>query len=339
MQVYIFAFSDKGCVLAQEISTYFSGSSCYSTEKFAGKYDLHSMQSLSQTVGELFKTADLLIFVGACGIAVRAIAPFVKNKTTDPACVVVDDCGQFVIPILSGHIGGGNDYAQTIATKLGATTVITTATDINNKFSVDVFAAKNGFAISNMSVAKDFSATILTENLPVCFADEVAVNSHLDKNLYKAESGKLGLYIGYKKEKPFDSTLRLTPKMIIVGIGCRRGTTQQAIADLFAKTFEQYNLDTNAVKLVTSIDIKSDEQGLLDFCACNKYDVQFYSADQLNAVEGQFEGSDFVKKTTGVDNVCERAAALGGGKIIVHKTSLDGVTIAVAVKDEVISFE
>ena len=104
--------------------------------------------STSQWAGEQFRTGkDGVIFIGACGIAVRSIAPYIAGKKTDPAVLVIDECGQFVISLLSGHLGGANELAARCAGYLHATPVVTTATDLHSRFAVDVFAKKNGCAI------------------------------------------------------------------------------------------------------------------------------------------------------------------------------------------------
>ena len=120
---------------------------------------------------EKFNSSEALIFVGSCGIGVRLIAPYIKSKLTDPAVLVVDELGKFVIPLLSGHIGGANELAKKLAEKIGALPVITTATDINGKFSVDSWAKAQGLQISDMKKAKEISAAILEGNLGFCSPD------------------------------------------------------------------------------------------------------------------------------------------------------------------------
>ena len=118
--------------------------------------------STSQWAGEQFRTGkDGVIFIGACGIAVRSIAPYIAGKKTDPAVLVIDECGQFVISLLSGHLGGANELAVRCAGYLHATPVVTTATDLHSRFAVDVFAKKNGCAIFHMKAAKEASAALL----------------------------------------------------------------------------------------------------------------------------------------------------------------------------------
>ena len=118
--------------------------------------------STSQWAGEQFQAGkEGVIFVGACGIAVRSIAPYIAGKKTDPAVLVIDECGKFVIALLSGHLGGANELALRCAGYLKAVPVVTTATDLHSRFAVDVFAKKNGCAIFHMKAAKEASAALL----------------------------------------------------------------------------------------------------------------------------------------------------------------------------------
>ena len=164
MKTVLICFSDAGAVLAQRIAEllHFEPSDIHSITKFAEKYGFTSHKSVCADMGELFSANDALIFIGACGIAVRDIAPHLKNKTVDPAVLVLDDHGKFVIPILSGHIGGANALANHLAAQLGAISVITTATDGSGKFSCDTWAVTHNCAISSLKTAKDVSAAILT---------------------------------------------------------------------------------------------------------------------------------------------------------------------------------
>ena len=147
MRVSVFAFSRQGCRTARRVMEFFGSNSvsAYTMERF-GEDGFVAIGSPSRAFyGDIFNRSDAIVFVGSAGIAVRKIAPYVRDKTTDPAVVSIDELGKFVIPLLSGHIGGANDLALKIADELGATPVITTATDINHKFSVDTWAARNGY--------------------------------------------------------------------------------------------------------------------------------------------------------------------------------------------------
>ncbi len=327
----IFAFSDKGCALAKKISSFFKECECYTTKKFAASYKFSTFISVCHTSGELFSSSKTIIFVGACGIAVRAIAPYVKSKITDPAVLVIDECGTYVISLLSGHIGGANALAKYISDKIGAVPVITTATDVNGRFSIDAWAAKHALYISSMKIAKVVSAEILTHN--ILFKSDFVVNCALPDGLVYGEDGRLGIYVTYKKAKPFENTLRLVPKVIHVGVGCRRGTAVENIDSLLTCVLDENNIDINAVLRFASIDLKKDEAGLHTIAEKYGVPIVFYEADRLNTAAGKFTSSEFVKSITGVDNVCERAAALSsGGDILVHKTAKNGVTVAMYIE-------
>ena len=283
-----------------------------------------------------FSRRDALIFVGACGIAVREIAPYVRDKKTDPAVLVLDERARHVIPLLSGHIGGANRLAARLADALGAEPVITTATDVNGKFAVDEFAARTGCAISDMQLAKAFAAGILERDLPLMSVFPIA--SALPGGIFEAASGKLGVYIGCDTKSPFEQTLRLIPKKLRVGIGCRRGICEEAVVSAIRQVFADHALDLRAAAGVYSIDLKKDEPGLLAACRTLRLPAQFYSAQALAAVPGSFSDSGFVASVTGVGCVCERAAMLGAERLLVPKTICGGVTVAVAIEHWEVDF-
>ena len=284
--------------------------------------------ALADFTGGVFDR-DALIFVGACGIAVRAIAPHVASKRSDPAVLCVDERGQFVISLLSGHIGGANRLTREVAAALGAVPVITTATDVNGRFSVDAWAEEHGCAISSMALAKRVSAEILTRDIPFC-ADRADAGQALPDGLVWHETGELGICVSAYDRHPYENTLLLVPKVLRIGLGCRRGTPAEAIEAAVQAVLDRHRLREEAVAGVASIDVKADEAGLLAFCQARRWPARFYSADELSTVPGCFSKSEFVQKTVGVDNVCERAAAASGGALIVPKTALNGVTVAVA---------
>lgn len=329
MRSVIFAFTERGKATALRIAEALEGDILLRTPKKLedGRFAAYS-GGLSEYAGSVFDR-DALVFVGACGIAIRAIAPHVASKLSDPAVLCVDEAGQFVISLLSGHIGGANRLANRLAGALGATPVVTTATDVNGKFSVDAWAAERNMAISSMALAKRVSAEILTHPVPFC-ADVPVDGASLPDGLAWGESGELGICVSVRDWHPFENTLLLVPKALRLGIGCRRGTPAEAIDLAVGKVFKAHGLRLEAVAEAASIDVKSDEAGLLACCERHGWPVSFYSAERLNAVPGTFKKSEFVRNTVGVDNVCERAAAASGGRIIVPKTAENGVTVAVA---------
>ena len=296
---------------------------------------------LAALTEQLFHEADALIFIGACGIAVRAIAPLVVSKTNDPAVIVLDEQGKHVISLLSGHIGGANDLARRIAGYTGGEAVITTATDVNGRFSVDAWAVQHDCVIDSMDSAKEYAAAILKRDLPLWSDFEMA--GSLPCGVFIGNEGTCGVTVSVKKDAaPFETTLRLIPRILHIGIGCRRGTPKEKIDAAIEQALNEYNLDRRAVKAVASIDVKKDEEGLLAWCHENQLLVRFSSAEELNAVEGEFSHSDYVFKTVGTGNVCDRAAVRSAGEdaqLLISKMILDGVTVGVAQEKWSVSFE
>ena len=327
MNIAIFAYSRTGCKTARRICMALPEAEtlCYAVPRLAEPGFLPLEKAV---YGAAFSEMDALIFVGAAGIAVREIAPYVRDKRTDPAVLGLDERANFVIPLLSGHIGGANALARRLAAALGATAVVTTATDVNGKFSVDTWATEHGCAISDMGLAKAVSAEILEHSVPFC--SDFPIREPLPDGLVLGESGELGIYVGYRFSAPFARTLRLVPRVLRVGIGCRRGISREAVEEAIGKVFAENRLDPAAILGVFSIDLKEHEPGLLAACATHGWPAHFYSASQLQAVPGEFTGSDFVRAVTGVENVCERAAFLDAERLLVKKTACDGVTVAVA---------
>ena len=328
MKFSIFAYSKKGIETARKIISAL-GEDCaaYTAERLAGGGFKPIPKPSSEFFGERFSSDEALIFVSSCGIAVRSIAPFVKSKTADSAVVVIDETGRFAISLLSGHIGGANALTKRIAEAVGATPVITTATDANGRFSVDFWAKEHGFAISDMALAKAVSAAILEGDIPV--KSDFPIKGELPAGLTLGE-GETGVYMTYRTDEPFKTTLRLIPKCLVLGIGCRRGTPKETIENAVKTVLSDNGIDPRAVVSAASIDLKRDEAGLLEYCREAGLPVEFYSAEELNAVQGDFTSSDFVKSVTGVDCVSERAALIKAEQLIIKKTALLGVTVAAA---------
>lgn len=319
-------------------------------------------KNLKDWCASCFAQADAIIFIGACGIAVRTIAPFLKSKTTDPAVLVIDEKGQFVISLLSGHLGGANEFAEEAAALLGATPVITTASDVNGKIAVDVFAKKNNLAIGSMADAKRIAAAILRGEPAGVYCSgrmegelppelEMVGASQMRNNENNREIPKHLIWIS-ERIPGFDggsipaweggTVLHLIPRTVILGIGCRKDKAFGEIAHIADEVLKEAGVSPRALAAVASIDIKEQEPGIL--ALCEKYGLPYvtFTAGELAAVQGNFHSSGFVKQTTGVDNVCERASLLAagaGGRIIRGKYAKNGVTAALAVRDWSVSFE
>lgn len=310
-------------------------------------------------ISRCFQEGSGIIFVCAMGIAVRQISGFIQSKQTDCAVLVMDEMGRFVIPVLSGHMGGANELARMCAELTGAVPVITTATDLHGKFAVDVFAVKNHLTVDNMKLAKEISADILESRtirvyLEECYAQEEPHATELelvpggirrkeredcgegesldDTKGEEEDKRKRGIIISPYYQQADGALLHLIPRQIILGIGCRKGITAEAVEKAVLGVTEEFRIDWRAVCRICTIDLKREEAGLLEFCGQQKIPLRFFSCEELALQEGEFTGSSFVHDITGVDNVCERSAMAGGGeRLIVRKQKQEGVTVAAAV--------
>ena len=268
---------------------------------------------------EGFAAGAALIFTGAVGIAVRAISSYVKDKLTDSPVVVIDDNGRFVIPLLAGHAGGANKIAATIAGLIGAIPVITTSTDAGGAFSADVFAAENALTIRNRDGIKKVSAKAV-EGKPVT----LSIKDYPPPD-------PVDIIIADETDREY--SLLLSPKQYTIGIGLKKGKDPLELEDYVLSVLRDRDIDINDVYAVCTIDVKENERALRMLCDKYRLPLITFEASLLQKAQGDFTASDFVKETVGTDNVCERAAVLGGGpgaELIIRKMAHEGMTIAVA---------
>ncbi len=283
---------------------------------------------LADWTSKHFAADDALVFIGAAGIAVRAISPYLQSKTSDPAVVVVDEFGRFVIPLLSGHIGGANRLAQNVAKMLGAIPVITTATDCNGIFAIDTWASENKISIINPERIKWVSARLLAGD-SINMKSTFPVGGKLPDGFVESDS-EYDVILTIKTKGRKDA-LRLVPPVLTLGIGCKKGVTTEEIETAFDLLLKKASCYPEAVCRVCSIELKAHESGILGFCESHGLPFQTFSAKQLSNVKGNFSSSEFVQQVTGVDNVCERSAVLGsGGELFIKKRAGNGITMALA---------
>lgn len=322
----------------------------YAPEKYAGEGILPLPADKAALIGSRWGQSAY-VFIGAAGIAVRYIAPWVKDKYTDSPVLVIDEKGKYVIPLLSGHVGGAAALADEVADMIGAVSVHTTATDVQGKFAVDVFARKNGLIITDREAVKKISAGLLNGEKAALYIEDSSVSITgtppeevvLCESLEETEQYSYQIMIAGSSEQPVQDrknevqkperegcTLVLLSRNIAAGIGCRKGIEEAALEKGFLEILAANGLDIRQVKSIASIDLKKNEQALLYLC--EKYHIPFeiYTAEELSSVSGVTAASDFVKKITGVDNVCERAARLScvSGSLIQGKCIREGMTAA-----------
>lgn len=357
MTILMIACSQRAYRLMQELEQKWKQEDPDSTilckVKCSALAEISEKESLTTLVGEWFFKADGIVFVCAAGIAVRSIAPFLRHKSEDPAVVVLDETGTFSISLLSGHAGGANELAKRIAALVGAVPVITTATDREHAFAVDEFARKNHLHLTDWGLAKRISARILAgERIGIC--SELLLQGKLPEALFIREtvspddmqSGRDQAWIWISPRRKNDGfkdrsaeSLQLIPKVIAVGIGCRKGTKAEHIARAVDTCLKEEGICPEAVFAVASIDLKKHERGLSDFCERRGLPFVTYSAEALQGLTGDFSRSAFVEEVTGVPCVCERSAVMAAqGTLLCGKKIYDGVTVALAEKKGSVRF-
>ncbi len=315
MNIRLISFTDRGEALAGQLA-----------EALGGEAD-RGIPAAEWTARHFYEV-DALIFVGAAGIAVRSIAPHLKNKAEDPAVVVVDEGGRFAVPILGGHLGGANDLARKIGELTGALPVITTATDVSGKFAVDEWARQQNFALIEPERILTVSARILRGGTAAVTSD-FPIAGECPGGIETGENGLVR--VGIRRDETL--ALHLVPRIGVLGIGCKRGTPRETIEAVFEEFCIQNRLYPQCITEAASIDRKKDEPGLAAFCKAHGWTFRTFSGEELAGVPGTFSESAFVEKTVGVGNVCERAAVLGsGGVLIFRKFAKCGVTLALAVR-------
>lgn len=331
MIVRIISFTDTGEVLAGDLAEGLHGEAMRCGRPM----------SLDAWTSRGFQEADGLIYVGAAGIAVRAIAPYVSSKTTDPAVVVVDETGRFAISLLSGHLGGANELVERVATLCEATPVITTATDRHGVFAVDSWARMQGCVVENPEAIVEISSRLLAgERITV--RSDWPVDGEIPQGLalvHDASGNRAGtqestLDVEVSMHPTTQAVLHIIPRIAVLGIGCRKDTDRETIERGLERVCMNAGLSEQSVCKVCSIDRKAEERGLVQFCEAHHWPFHTYTAEQLRDVPGEFQTSSFVQETVGVDNVCERSAVLGsdGGVLYCGKYAENGVTMAVALK-------
>ena len=344
--VRIYSFTGTGSRLALNLAEKLKqeGYVCtgYTVARFAEDKRLQRLndgwkQEIGASWGE-----HALVFIGAAGIAVRMIAPHVKDKFTDSPVLVMDEKGSYVIPLLSGHVGGAVELAKEIAEKINAQAVLTTATDVEQKFAVDVFAKSNGLVLTDRKKAKEISAVVLDGN-KIGLYSVFPVEGKFPEELKLCETEEFlrnypyGIRIagrsGERREE--ETILDLSPKNLVLGIGCRKGISEEEIQSAVNEAKKILGFTEKEVIEIDSIDLKKEEEGLLSYAAKWKLPFYTFSAEELGKVKCVSSHSEFVRKVTGVDNVCERAAILAAGedgRLLMPKQCMNRVTIAVAEK-------
>lgn len=349
MKLAILSVTNKGALLADRLAKALH----FPADVFvkAGRNpigDARSFDSLSTLVEELFCEYDGLIFIMAAGIAVRVIAPHIRDKRFDPAVVVLDEAGEHAISLLAGHIGGANELTHTVSNAIGARPVITTATDVANLPAADVLAVKLDLFIEPFDQLKTINAAIVNGDRVVFFIDKSLANhthyTHLAAvmgvtlidmaELNKTDKYDAAVVITDKDLYMVNPHVYLRPATLAIGIGCRRGTTSAQIFSAIGDACKKAGRSMKSIAVLGTTIVKHDEVGLLAAVQQLEVPLEFFTNEQLQqCIENHgLEISDFVEEQIGVGNVCEPAAILGGQAdyLLLPRTVYPKITIAIA---------
>lgn len=286
-------------------------------------------QKVAETIARAWTHYDGIVCVMAAGIAVRAIAPLVKDKMTDPCVIVLDEKGRHVISLLSGHLGGGNALSRSIAALTGGTPVITTASDTLELVALDLWAREQGLSPPPRDLLTEIS-TQLVNNGRLKFYTDVEVES-LPPGLERVKKGSLAeLIVSPSTKFPADAAC-FRPRNLVVGIGCNRGTPPAEFEEALAELFDELCLSIKSIRNLASIDKKNDETGLLQFGHDNKWSIDFFTKEAINSLNN-LEISFAALKAVGAIGVAEPTALLSAKSNILlsRKRKWKNITMAVA---------
>lgn len=308
------------------------------------QHQLQVFQHLADIIPRLWQQHSVLIFVMATGIVVRQIASLLEGKDRDPAVLVLDEQGKFIIPLLSGHLGGANIWANQLACQIGAQAVITTATDVRGLVAPDEYARKYGWKVEPLNHLPTVNRLLLEQgclNIWTSYPmkpEEAWVNDEHYQFLSDKDKEKANVIISSFPELTIkDDLIYLVPPILSVGVGCRRGVSVEAVIEGVTSAVEQLGASLKSVSGIYSIDLKSDEVGLIEAAKYLRIPFQTFPAFELQAVieKEQLSRSKFVKEKIGVDGVCEAASLLGThrGQLILPKFKGRGVTVAISLEN------
>ena len=346
-KVSILAITKNGIKIGLELKKISSSWQIYAPSKFSDNNSQIEWyaESTSKKIADLFQSNDALVCIFSLGAVIRLLSPYLKDKKTDPAVLVIDDTAKFVISVLSGHIGGANQLTEEIAAKLGATSVITTAADVNKTIAVDLLGKEFGWKIDDDSTVTKVSAFMVNEEKIGVFQDtgnkdwwnrklpsNVTIYSSI--NEMKNSQSKGFLIISDKIIEDVDileNSVVYRPPTLVLGIGLHVDTTKETISEGLNLCLEKYNLSRKSIAKLVSIKKDNDVQGLIDLGKEMNVPIEYFQKEELAAIEIP-NPSETVQAFEGTPSVSEAAAIKSsGGTLVVEKQKFPpNLTIAIA---------
>ncbi len=333
------ALNNRGKGIALHLQSLFYQSTIYlfSRQINSKANDCRNFSSLKTLIATIFSRYDAICFISSTGIALRTCAPYLVDKLHDPAILVCDENSNFVISLLSGHLGRANEITTVVAKHLQATPVITTATDGKNLFTPDRFAGKFHLQATPTKLLKKINSAINDNQNITYYIDEALPDAKyyhrrlpFARSWNRACSSHLAVLV---TEKTFLETnyLQLLPPRLSIGIGCRRNTSVLTIARAICRACRYIHVSPRAIVHLSSTVAKKNEPGLLQFANLAQIELNFFDnmALQKQIIRHKLQTSPFVEKTIGVGNVCEAAALCFGTKLLLPKIKFQKVTVAI----------
>ena len=294
-------------------------------------------KNVNKALEEAFIGYDCILGIMAAGIMVRNICTLIKNKIDDPAVLVMDDQGKHVISLLSGHFGGANEIALKISVISGSEPVITTATETHGKIGIDSIARKYYLDIKDVKKIKTInSALIKDKKIDLCippkfefiFKDPIISKSY--NNFQSLNNELTASYEG--------NSITLKPKKLVFGIGTRKGSSALKVQNAVNETIKLLNLFPERIDSLATGEMKKNEPGINEVAHNLNVPLEIVSVDQIKSLNyPNCSSSEFVEMKFGIPGVCEPAALITAGensRLILKKTSYNGVTVAAAVSSK-----
>jgi len=342
----VLAITKNGVKIGLHLKNIFPEWSIFAPEKFSDKSSQISWYSepTSKKIVELFKNSDSLICLFSLGAVIRLISPHLVDKKTDPAVIVIDDKENFVISVLSGHLGGANQLTQEIAEKIKAVPVITTAADVNKTLAVDLIGKDFGWSIDDDSTVTKVSAYMVNQEKIGVFQECGEKNwwkGDLPKNVQMFESleemkksgckGYLIISDKLLEGKFLENAVVYRPKSLVVGVGLHWDTTKDVINEGLESCMKDYKLSSKSIAKLVSIKKPKDVKGLIEFGKENGIPIEYVNREELAEIKTP-NPSKAVKSFEGTASVSEAAAIkVSKGELIVEKQKFPpNLTIAIA---------
>ncbi|MEM2099454.1 MAG: cobalamin biosynthesis protein [Candidatus Bathyarchaeia archaeon] len=353
-EIVIVAITRQGVETALKIKKALDKLELHCTVYVPEKYLREGAVAMDKKVGdfirEKYAKVDGIIGVMAAGIIIRAVAPCLESKLIDPAVVAVDAAGRFAVSLLAGHYGGANHLARLVAEGIGATPVITTASEAAGKLSVDELACNLHLTIVNPESLIPVNAAIVDGKrvaliligdirIPVKLIREFTVEKAFDiKSAIEILSGYDAGAIIFKEPVSNEFAKPVTilkPKTITVGIGARKNITANQLLNAVHSALKRVNIPVERVSCLATVDIKRDSSAINEAAKKLGLNIEFLSTEVLRGFRHPDLSADsqIVTEKIGVGGVCERAALITAGKeakLLLKKMKMNGVTVAVA---------